>query len=291
MVLGGLVAAGLLAAAVLYLLQGVQRGNALEAELAAQLEKLANINNAEFTASPANVKLARENTERVAAFQAGAQKMLVDASMPELDDAKFRALLDTAIYELSRGCSNATIIIPPKYAFTFGAQLGKLKYAPGSLEPCYRQLQDLKAISGVLIAAKIHSIESLRRVRVSVDDPKGDSAYLEDQTLRTNSFAVIAPYEVSFKGFSPELAAVLNGLARTPEFFVVKNLTVLPEGARVAVDSTTMTNPAPPVVTGSGGGKKGAAPPPAQRRVTILDERPLRITLSLESVRPLQPAK
>lgn len=291
MVLAGLVALGLLGGAVFYLLQGVQRGNEKEQELAAQIQKLEGINSSEFTASAANIKLAQQNAETVAKFQAAAQKLLVDAPMPELDDAKFRALLDTTIYELNRGCSDATIVIPAKYAFTFAPQLGKLKYAPNSIEPCYRQLQDIKALVGVLTDAKIHSIESLRRVRVSTDDPKGNSDYLEDQTLRTNTFSVIAPYEVSFKGFSTELAAVLNGLARTPEFFVVKNITVQPDGQRVAVDpnANPMTNDAPKTVTG--GGKKGAAPANVARRVTILDERTLRVTLSIESVRPLKPAK
>lgn len=299
MVLVGVVAAGLLAVAVLHLLKGLRRETQSEQALNDQITRLTDLNGAEFSPTEDNVKLAREGATRLVAFQSGAQKLLADAPPPEMDDAKFRSLLENTLSELGREFSNATVTIPPKYAFTFGAQLGKLKYAPDSIGACYRQLQDIKALAQVLLQGKIHALEGLRRVRVSFDDPRGDSSYLEDQSVRTNSFSTIAPYEVTFKGFSTELAAVLNGLARTPEFFVVKNLTIQPADARQASaegETPAPMTPAPqPSLTaapkaGEKGVLKGGRPAPP-RRTTLLDERPLRITLWVECVRPLPPAK
>ena len=74
-------------------------------------------------------------------------------------------------------------------------------------------MAEVKAICAVLFQAKINSLDNIRRERVSEDDLKGPQTdYLPDKSV-TNELAVLSPYEVSFRCFSPELAAVLAGFA------------------------------------------------------------------------------
>ena len=75
------------------------------------------------------------------------------------------------------------------------------------------QLAEVKAICTVLFQAKINSLDNIRRERVSEDDLKGPQTdYLPEKSV-TNELAVLSPYEVTFRCFSSELAAVLAGFA------------------------------------------------------------------------------
>jgi len=96
------------------------------------------------------------------------------------------------------------------------------------------QLGEVKSICDVLLQAKINSLDSLRRERVSEDDLKGpQNDYLPDKSV-TNELAVLAPYEVSFHCFSSELAAVLAGFGSSPFGLLVKTINVEPAPAVAA---------------------------------------------------------
>ena len=45
----------------------------------------------------------------------------------------------------------------------------------------------------------------------------------------TNDLAVLMPYQVTFRGFSPEMAQVLEAFATSPHGFIVKTVSVQPE--------------------------------------------------------------
>ena len=120
---------------------------------------------------------------------------------------------------MQRDATKASVALPPKdsdgqtYSFSFAAQRESLAYAPGSLEPLSVQLAEVKAICAVLFQAKVNSLDNIRRERVSEDDLKGPQTdYLPEKSV-TNELAVLSPYEVTFRCFSSELAAVLAGFA------------------------------------------------------------------------------
>ena len=55
-----------------------------------------------------------------------------------------------------------------------------VKFAPGSLGALAQQLGEVKALCEILFAAKINSLDGIRRVPVSPDDAGGTQAdYLE----------------------------------------------------------------------------------------------------------------
>ena len=114
------------------------------------------------------------------------------------------------------------------------------------------QLAEVKAICAVLIQAKVNSLDNIRRERVSDDDLKGPQTdYLTEKSV-TNELAVLSPYEVTFRCFSSELAAVLAGFAASPCGLLVKTINV--ESAPAAAAGTdafapgvTATPYAPPM--------------------------------------------
>jgi hypothetical protein len=122
---------------------------------------------------------------------------------------------------------------------------------------------------------------------------------LGDREPKTNDWAIITPYEVTFQGFSSELARVMEGLANAKECFVVKSIGVAqaPEERKTP---TPMYMPPPQPFSPYGRGSDSMryaprpqmfVPPPSAPRTqvgqhkTVLDESKLRFTVSVDSVR------
>jgi|DewCreStandDraft_4_1066084.scaffolds.fasta_scaffold74191_2 hypothetical protein len=172
----------------------------------------------------------------------------------------YKSALDRTIAQLQRDATNASVILPPDYSFSFTAQRPRVTFAPGSLEPLSVQLGEVKAICDILFKAKINSLDNIRRVRVSPDDANGpQTEYLLKQSV-TNDLAILTPYEFTFRCFSTELAAVLEGLGGSRYGLLVKSLNVEPAvtttpGSEFMPGMPTAFNPieAPPAMM---------APPP-----------------------------
>ena len=134
--------------------------------------------------------------------------------------------------------------------------------------------------------------------------------------------AVLAPYEIVFHGFSTELAAVLEGFYRSPNCFIVKNIDVQTNVVFASVGefvpsylpSYSFAPGVPPPVLnpyeqmrrryGDRYNRMPSMPVPApapnlavpaaptrKGPETVLDERPLKITMYVEAVRLIERAK
>jgi hypothetical protein len=144
----------------------------------------------------------------------------------------------------------------------------------------------------------VHSLVSLRRASVSDSDMFG-SENIPSRQPRTNDWAVTTSYELTFQGFSSELARVMEGLANAKQCFVVKSV-----GVGKAPEERARTAPVPiymPPPTGMEryGPRYGAQPqfrpmapaaastprPQIPGMKTVLDENRLRFTLLVDSVR------
>ena len=176
--------------------------------------------------------------------------------------------------------------------------------ATGSLESLAVQLGEVKAIAETIFAARANALDSIQRVRVSDDDIAGPAGDYIDNHAITNNLAVITPYVVTFRCFTPELARVISAFSMAPNTFLIKAINVLPAGAATAVTSDPsmpvgipvgmpvglasvrlpiarpvdlMAQPAPPVqpVVGKGGLQ------------TVLKEQLLRVTLEVGIVKLL----
>jgi hypothetical protein len=152
----------------------------------------------------------------------------------------FSAALQESIAALQKDCANSSVSLPPRYKFSFEKQSSLVTFAPGTVEHLAVQLGEVKVICGILNGAKVNSLDGIRRERVpgSPDDMTGPATDYHAHNAVTNELALITPYEITFRSFTPELAAVLNGFASSPFGLIVKGINVEPAIAVAASDPT-----------------------------------------------------
>lgn len=320
LVVGALLSLALLGGAGFYLYNGSEENFQRDGELEQLKVKLDQLKSGVFP-SDANIALVRSNIASVNAFMADAERLMVNEVPKPMTVAQFNINLARAIDELRREATNAGVDIPPKYEFTFGEVKVMTGLPTYALTPLISQLSEIRTISGVLFKAKVRAVESLRRVKAFEGEPPG-ADLLTDRAQQTNALTpavnvTITPYRVVFRGFSADLAAVINGFSTTKEFIAVRQIDV--EQAGGAFDAPNpMMNPgmapgmgigmAPPAglpspgVPGapmSPGGPPGARPPPPKAppgggtappapksNLTLaLNEKPLRFTLTLDVIK------
>jgi hypothetical protein len=177
-----------------------------------------------------NVKAAKEQQDELRAFINKTHSLfrpiprIPDAA--KITDANFSAGLSVTIDQLQHAATNSSVSLPVKYGFSFEAERNRVSFAGGSLDPLSVQLGEIKAICDVLFDSKINSLDGVRRERVSADDASGPAADYTEEKSVTNDLAVLTPYEMTFRCFTPELAAVLAGFGSSPYGLIVKTVDV-----------------------------------------------------------------
>jgi hypothetical protein len=196
-----------------------------------------------------NIKLARDQQKDIRAFIAkAAARFEPIPAIPggtNVSGEAYASALRQTIDQLQRSATANSVSLPPKYNFSFEAQRQLVRYAPGSLDALARQLGEVKVICDVLNTAKINSLDSVRRERVSADDSAGPQSDYLDLHSTTNELAIITPYEITFRCFSPELGAVLSGFAASPHGLLVKSINIEPAPAALVTDTPGMVPVAP----------------------------------------------
>jgi hypothetical protein len=277
-VIGGLVAAGLLGWAGFYSFSRYQLNADVHEKLNVQYEELNRLY--KLKPHPGNPKV---DNIAAARSQKNALVKVIDRVVKFFNPIKpvpsgtkvtsedFAAALRQTIDQLQRDASGGGVLLQPKYSFSFEAERQLVRFAPGSLEPLAVQLGEVKAICDVLIAAKVNSLDSIRRSRISADDINGPLTDYTELPGATNDFAIITPYEVEFRCFSPELAEVISQFAASPLALVVKTINVEPAPSAGPLDGGGMT--AAPAYT-----PYTPAPPPmvARSRYTEDEDGPVR---------------
>ncbi len=289
----------------------------------AEVERLYN---SKPSINQANLELLAQDQKRVEEVMMEAKSRFKAAAEREMGIAAFKKLLDETLFELTRDAESANVTIPPNYNFTFEIQKAAVNFVPGSIPPLAARLAEVKSICETLYAANVHSVDRLRRVIVSTDDREGSPDYLIQRPV-TNELAgmVRIPYEVTFTGFTKELATVIKELSTAKEFFVVRNLTSEPapppaavapvQPAQIILARPGFQPVAPPPSSsdccsscaggecGCGGGGAPRRPvlpaypttvtprivaaPPKSTSNALLDERLLRFTLTLDVIVPI----
>jgi len=206
-----------------------------------------------------NIKLAKEQQKEAREFLQKLAGYLepIPALPPGTNIAgrDYSAALQETISQLQREANNSSVILPPRYKFSFEKQASLVTFAPGTLDYLAGQLGEIKAICDILNVAKINSLDSIRRERVpgSPDDVSGPATDYIDQHSVTNELAIISPYEISMRCFTPELAAVLAGFAQSRYGLIVKAINAEPALTSTVGDLTGgvpqyVPTYAPPVV-------------------------------------------
>ena len=261
-----------------------------------------------------NTAIAREQQQQVQAWIAGTEKYFhpVPPVPPgPVTSEAFASALRRTVDVLQREADSASVMVPPKYDFSFAAQRPLVKFAAGGLGPLAVQLGEVKAIAEVLFSTRINGLDGIQRIRVSEDDLKGPQGDYLDAVAVTNGLAVITPYVVTFRCFTPELAAVISAFANSPNAFLIKAINVQP-ASTVAASGAGEPGVGYPEGYPAPGGyppgmmpgrypgmpgypQPGAAPvQPATTRgglPTVLKEQLLRITMEVDLVKLLPKTK
>ena len=305
-VIGGAVALGLLIAAGFYIVSSLNANDAARDKLAETYNTLDGL--IKQTPSPGNDKV---NNIQIATDQ---QKQLADwinsatgyfqpipSIPPDFQDngnsAVFRSALATTIKQMQDQAASVSVLLPPNYGFSFEAYRNQLNLSSASLAPLAVQLGEVKALTDILFAARVNSLDSIQRLRISDSDASGpQSDYLDDHAT-TNDLAVLTPYAVTFRSFTPEISQVLASLAASKYGFIVKSVSVQPAGASASPDQSGQASmpglpmpglPPPSMPTLGYAPAQPAASPPAKGGLqTILKEQLLRVTLQIEIVKLL----
>jgi hypothetical protein len=206
---------------------------------------------------------------------------------PDVDNEAFASALHRSIDQMQHEADVASVQLPPDYGFSFSAERDRVTFAPNTLNLLPIQLGEVKTISEIFFAARVNALDAIERVRISDDDAAGSAPqadYLNEMSV-TNDLAVLTPYAVTFRCFSPELAVVLAGFANSPHGFIVKSINVAPAGAVSQSSPPAMPQRfpvgVPPFMPGaSAGADRGGLP-------TVLDEQLLRFRLEVVIVKPL----
>jgi len=333
LVAGGSAALGLLGVAIFFLLTNKQAVDEVTTQLTAQTDDLKKLAIRDPYPNQENIDAAKTEQKKVGAFLQETRRFFVPAAnFTTMDSEGFKTLLETTISEMVRDAEKSGVGLPnapARYDFTFKHQRTSVVFAPETLAPLATQVAEIKAICDVLFDARVQMLVGLRRTPVAKEDEEATD-YLFGRKPATNAVtgAVAVPYEISFQGFSGELAAVLEGFYRSSNCFVVKNIDVQTNITQTATEAApssflpyypSVVSPAPtPQLTpsemmrmryGGMGGRYGMRPPlgpppppvapapgvftPRPRRgpETILDERPLKITMYVEAVRLIERAR
>jgi hypothetical protein len=223
-----------------------------------------------------NIELAKEQQKEAQAFLAklGTRLQSIPAMIEGTNIASkdYKVVLQDTISDLQRDATNNSVIVPSKYNFSFEKQAGLMKFADGTLQPLAVQLGEIKVICEVLNEAKVNTLEGIRRERVpgSPDDLAGTPTDYLDMASTTNELSIITPYEVTFRCFTPELANVLAGFARSPYGLLVKAINSEHAPASMVADTAApqpvyyaqpavAPQPYPRPITGEEGGRPGGA--------------------------------
>ena len=288
-VLFGIVALGLLAAAGLYDFKSWKHNTTALENLNKNYNTLQQLNEQSPSAGNEkvdNIKAAREQRDELHGWVRQTGKYFepistipVPNSTNGVTSERFAAALRRTIDQLEHDAANAGVIVPPKYSFSFEAERSLVRFDPAGLDPLATQLGEVKAICGILFAARVNSLDNLRRVRVSGDDATGPQTDYFEEPAVTNNLAVLTPYEITFRGFSQNLANVLAEFASSPSGFVVKSVNIEPAGTAAALSSDATAPAAAPAPSGVAPGRGGLQ--------TVLNEQLLRGTLVVEVVKLL----
>jgi len=318
LLIGGLVALGLIGYAGYFSYTQKGRVDEVTGQLNAQTEELKRLTTRDPYPNQGNIDAAREEQKREVQFIDRSRVFFTPVTtLTNIDSAGFKGLLETTIFQMNRDAKEAGVELPAKFDFTFSPQRKRVDFAAETLVPLSTRLAEIKALTSVLFDARVHSITSLRRIPVAKEDDVATEILLgRKSTTNAVTGTISSPYEVIFQGFTTELATVLDGFTRSPHSFIVKNLdvqtnivtTATTEGAPVYYQSGIPSAAEPRAMSpaellrsrygigGRYGSRPTLTPPPAAatqvttapavRRgpETILDERPLRITMFIEAI-------
>lgn len=285
--IGIVIAVGAIGFGVWYLLGSMSKNGEVEGQLAQQTNDLNALYLKQPFPSRTNVEAAKHEIDKVRTAIGEARKSFTPVPFEDVKDIAFQKVLDNTIDALHKKADKASVQVPSTtYAFSFEAQKKALKLAPASFPGIAIQLAEVKTICDILFEAKINRLVSIKRARLSADDPSAGTDYV-DFPMATNDMtaALISPYQAEFNCFSSELAAAIEGLYKSPHGLLVKALLIEPS------DKAPTPPPLPTPIVATNflprGTNRFQRPTPIASTLTnVLNERLLKVLVRVDVVKP-----
>jgi hypothetical protein len=299
LVIGGVVALALMGFAGYFLWAKIQEDNDVTAQLLEQTQQFQTLLNRPLLPRGGkvdNIELAKEENKRLDEFLQQVRSKFGKREVPtNITAREFRAMLDRTIYDLQKSAETLGITLPEKdYWFTFAPEKQAVEFK--NAEMLTYQLMEVKDLTDIMYNAKIHDLKRIKRIPASSDD-NNQSDFI-DKKASTNDVTIVTPYELTFQGFSTELARVLEGLVNAKNCFIVRSVVA----TKAPEDSQSTSAVPPPMMYGPMSRYSRYAPPPQavaprpKPSNVLLDESKLQFVLQVEAVRlkpgaPAKPAK
>jgi len=312
--IGSLVALALMAGGGYFLYQQISIEAAVSAKIAEQyteLQRLYKQNPHPGVPPIDNIQAARDEEKTLRDYVKKIHPLferippIPDSGGNKVSAAEFATQLRNTVAQLHHTAEQQSVILSTNYYFTFEAEKNLVVFDSPALNSMASHLGEIKAICDILFDAKVNTLDSIRREKISELNDNYPSDYLGTQKTITNTLAELTPYEVTFKSFSAELALVLGSLAGSPNGFIVKSINVEPVmsagGEDMSGSQPIYTQPPQNNQGGfnSQGIRRGGYVPPnpaptmaptGNRPQEFLKEKVFKVTLSIIVVK-LKPAK
>jgi len=174
-VVSGCLALGLLGFAGFLIYQGVSRNSEASETLRGVYDKLQEL--AQSPLQPGNDKVDNAKKAREQELELGmwvsdaARHFSPIQPIPrgEVTSKTFATALGATFNQLQQEAKENSVGLPPQYYFSFQVQSSKLTISSG-LAPLAQQLGEVKTMAEILFAARVNSLDSIQRVKVSDDD-------------------------------------------------------------------------------------------------------------------------
>jgi hypothetical protein len=238
-----------------------------------------------------NAKIARQQEREIRAWVESAAKWFQPIppipNVPNVTSEAFARALSSTVDRLQGMARESGVALPEQYFFSFKAQSRELNVA--SPAPLSLQLGEVERIAEILFSAKINALDGIQRTRASEDDATGPQVDYIDERAVTNDLAVLAPYVITFRCFTPELSRVIAAFATSSNAFFIKAINIQPAGSSAASPNAAAPGMIPSQPAGvpmpyPTGVTPSANPPVADKNAlqTVLKEQMLRVSLEVE---------
>ncbi len=308
LVISGVISLAIIGAAGYYLLSKIQDDATVEEELSTARTTYTGLIERKPFPNQENVAAAKEQLDRINQYLTNATRYIGAPITPkDYPSTLFLGMLEETAAGLRNAAQAAKTTIPTNYYFSFAAQKEKGQFATNTMTYVVAQIEDVKAICGVIFNAHVYELLAIQRAPVTADDTNAmtthASSYLSTKRTSTTEYTTVYPYVVSVRCAAQELADTLEGFARARYGFFVKWVRVEPgEVSAEGEDASGMGSPRSDLARRYGMRSRYAPPAEAatpeaflaaqaaaKKVGVILKEKPLKVTIMLEVIRGLAP--
>jgi hypothetical protein len=263
LVLGGLVGLVLLGGSAFFLFAQSTRESTVNAELEEKRTEWNRLNSLNPYPDEKNIKAVRDEAAKVEKLTVALRESIKSPSVqPVTDTFSLKLLIETTISDLKKEAEAAGVNVPDRYAFTFQKLREMPQFESNGIPKLAEQVAQISLLCRVLFDAKVHSLDQLRRPAI-LKDEGGSTDYLTKKAVTNRNLIVRAPYDLSFRAFSSELAGVLRGFASLQEVVAIKTVNIEPttlpsQGPGQGQPTMFMPTQTSPIPGGPGGGMDAA---------------------------------